>query len=315
MKAEIKARYSPEGRTRLETVIPIPVPYLVFLDPSSICNATCSWCPTGSGAYREYYKPGLMDWRLFGKIIDGFRKFPTPVKTLRMYLVGEPLLNPSFISMVRYAKLSGCFKSIDTTTNGTLLSSKRSMELATSGMDKIFISVPGDYDKHYKKNIAFLHKCSQGRMKIYCKIINDGKVNLDKFHEDFENICDYINVEYPSPCWPGFNEEAYGDQVKGIYGQDATPDIDVCPYVFYSLSIMSDGKVSACFVDWKRELIVGDLTKENIVEVWKRMEDIQVMMLNKKRKEIEVCKHCKHHTVGAPDNIDQYVEELLGRYL
>ena len=47
VKAEIKPRITLEGRTRLETVIPLSTPYLVFLDPSDICNQHCAFCPSG----------------------------------------------------------------------------------------------------------------------------------------------------------------------------------------------------------------------------------------------------------------------------
>ena len=46
MKAQIKPRINLEGRTKLETVIPLETPFVVFVDPSSGCNFKCTYCPT-----------------------------------------------------------------------------------------------------------------------------------------------------------------------------------------------------------------------------------------------------------------------------
>jgi hypothetical protein len=38
MKASLKPRINLEGRTPLETVIPLSTPFIVFVDPASSCN-------------------------------------------------------------------------------------------------------------------------------------------------------------------------------------------------------------------------------------------------------------------------------------
>jgi dTDP-6-deoxy-L-talose 4-dehydrogenase (NAD+) len=47
MKAQLKPRINLEGRTALETVIPLETPFVVFVDPASACNFQCKFCPTG----------------------------------------------------------------------------------------------------------------------------------------------------------------------------------------------------------------------------------------------------------------------------
>ena len=44
MKAQIKPRINQEGRTRLEEVIPLETPFVLFVDPSSACNFRCKFC-------------------------------------------------------------------------------------------------------------------------------------------------------------------------------------------------------------------------------------------------------------------------------
>jgi hypothetical protein len=47
VKAQLKPRINLEGRTPLETVIPLSTPFIVFVDPASACHFECTFCPTG----------------------------------------------------------------------------------------------------------------------------------------------------------------------------------------------------------------------------------------------------------------------------
>src|SRR3989344_2765434 len=102
MKAKIKPRIDLENRTKLETVIPIDVPFIINIDPADVCNFQCKFCPT---ADRELMKAtpgrnfGLMYFNLYKKIVDDICEFGEPIKVLRLYKDGEPLLHPKFVEM------------------------------------------------------------------------------------------------------------------------------------------------------------------------------------------------------------------------
>jgi len=317
MKAEIKPRIG-NDRTPLQDVIPLSTPYLVFLDPSSLCNAYCSFCPTGMGELKKYRVPGLMDWKLYKKIIDDLAAMPEPIKTLRLYKDGEPLLNPMFADMVRYAKETGRFGQVDTTTNGTLLTQQLSLSIIHAGLDKMFVSVPAQYSEGYLFRLGEFYNHSRGQCKIHVKIIDDGEGKEEKLYDDFGNICDSMSIEHLAPCWPGFKVEGVGD--VGIYGQPIQ-EVQVCPYIFYSLAINSDGTVSLCFLDWKHTEVLGDIKKQSFESIWNgeplrrmRIAQLQMKRCNNKTKEyIVFCRNCGQLRYGQPDDIDQYADEILGR--
>ena len=151
MKAKIKPRINLEGRTKLETVIPLSTPFILSVDPSSACNFQCKFCPTGD---RQLIRStqrwqGKMDLALFTKIINDLSEFDHPLKVLRLYKEGEPLLNPNLPDMIRYAKNSGMIDFIDTTTNGSLLTDDLSLKLVEAGLDRINISVDAMSDKQF----------------------------------------------------------------------------------------------------------------------------------------------------------------------
>jgi MoaA/NifB/PqqE/SkfB family radical SAM enzyme len=330
MKAAIKPRINLEDRTRLESVIPLKTPMILFVDPSSACNFSCKFCPTGDRKtlHKTGRWQGQMDFDIYKKIINDLHEFDEPLKVLRLYKEGEPLLNKKFAEMVRYAKNAGVTKFIDTTTNGLLLEPDRIKPVLDAGLDRINISINGmsseqlldftgsnvNFEK-YVGNIQRLYKM-KGSCEICVKITGDFLTDDDKdlFFKTFGDYADRIFIENIAPCWPEFDiKERLGVTInKGIYNQAVT-NVITCPYIFYSISVNSDGSVSLCFLDWARKLIVGDAVKNNLKEIWESEElfKYRVEHLRGKRGGSPVCAECGQLTHGLPDNIDPYADALL----
>ena len=258
-------------------------------------------------------KPQLMEWDLYRKIIDDLAAMPEPIKTLRLYKDGEPLLNLRLPNMISYAKLTGRFLSIDTTTNGLLLNDfMMTPTLIAAGLDKIFISVPLKYTSKYIKGVQKIYKYGRGRCHVLVKIIGDNLTEDQKeqFMDDFGDISDSIFIEHTAPCWSGYEVKGVNKKV-GIYGQKIV-EIETCSYIHYSLAINSDGTVSICFLDYKHQNIIGDLRQESFKSIWNgsRLRAFQIDMLTD-RTQIPFCNECKQLSYGAADNIDLFRKELL----
>ena len=333
MKAEIKPRINLEGRTRLETVIPLATPFVVFVDPASACNFQCSFCPTGhrdmirdTGRYQ-----GAMKYDLFQKIVDDLGAFDSPIKVLRLYKDGEPFLNKRLADMIAYAKASGHVEYIDSTTNGTFITPERLGPVIEAGLDKINISVDGmtreqysrftktDFDfDGFVKNVRWLYE-NKGQCEVVVKIPGEliTEAQRQEFYDTFGDHCDRIFIENFAPCWPEFDIEAHtGVKIQGgIYQQDVG-DTDTCPYIFYGYSVNADGLVSSCFLDWERKLVIGDARRQSMKEIWTSdaMNALRLQHLEGKRCENAVCGGCGQLTHCLPDNIDPYREALLARF-
>ncbi len=332
MKAEIKPRINLQNRTPLQEVIPLSTPMVLFVDPASVCNFKCRFCPTADAALirKSGRWQGLLDFEQYKKIIDDLKDFDKPLKVLRLYKEGEPLLHPRFTDMVRYARQSGCVDFIDTTTNGSLLTRKKIDELMDAGIDRINISVDGISSEQYREftrtdvdfnsfvdNIRYLYQ-RKGTCEICVKTVGDILTEAEKklFYDIFGDISDRVFIENIAPCWPGFDvEECMDIEIKeGIYGQPIE-EVQVCPYIFYSMAVNSDGTVSLCFLDWERKLIVGDARAESIRGIWngRPLLDQQLAQLKGKRKTNSTCSSCGQLTHCQPDNIDSFAALLFDR--
>jgi MoaA/NifB/PqqE/SkfB family radical SAM enzyme len=330
MKAQTKPRIDLHTRTKLETVIPLSAPFILFVDPSDMCNFQCKFCPTGDKALMRNTtgrNHGIMDLDLYRKIINDLSEFERPLKVLRLYKDGEPLLHPHLGEMIRYAKARQCANRIDTTTNAALLTPARSLELIDAGLDRLNISMEGmsakqyydfsrvtiDFDK-LTDQVAFFYEHRQ-QCEVLVKINGDLLTSDEqqKFLDVFGEIADYIFIEHIAPCWPVFAlRDVQVNKDFGIYGQPLD-EVIVCPYPFYSFSINSDGSASLCFLDWARRLSIGDAKQNTIKEIWegRSLYEYRKMFLEKRREAHPVCGNCGQMRYGLPDNIDSYAAELL----
>jgi MoaA/NifB/PqqE/SkfB family radical SAM enzyme len=274
---------------------------------------------------------GVMDFNLYKKIISDICEFEKPIKVLRLYKDGEPLLNPRFSDMIKFAKDKNCSDRIDTTTNASLLTAAKNLEIIEAGLDRINISIEGVNDSQYQNfsnykiefeklldTIRHLYE-NRKQCEIIIKINGDALEEDDKkkFYEIFGNIADGVYIEHIMSCWPEFELNGVEiNQEYGIYGQKIK-EVKVCPYVFYSFSINSDGTASTCFLDWSRKLVIGDAKVENVRDIWlgDKLFQFQRMFLSMKRKEHPVCGLCGQLSHGLPDNIDPYASELMRKII
>lgn len=326
---KVQTRLNAEPRKNLGEVLPLEQPYVLLVDPSSLCNLRCKWCP--SGYDQLIFKTGrsqqIMDPALFERIVNQAAAWETPFRVLRMYKEGEPLVNPAFADMVRLAKQSGRFARIDTTTNGVLLNPELNERLIEAGIDQINISVNGvsaeqmyqntgrqiDFDA-YVKNIRDL--CSRKRdCTIYIKSIKDvlSASEQERFFEIFGEMADRIYLERLSPVWPSFDvsESGYVFENIGNYEQPVENRM-VCPYLFYMMVVNADGSVSTCVGDWKHEQTLGSIKESSLREIWlgENQRAYQLGHLHGEKDRFPMCGKCSVITHGCHDNIDEYTEEI-----
>ena len=212
-----------------------------------------------------------------------------------------------------------------------MLTPELSSAIIEAGLDRINISIEGVNQEQYKdfsdykidfdklvENIRFFYD-NRKQCEMIVKINGDTLSEDDKgkFYEIFGDIADGVYIESIMPCWPEFEfKDVEINSKVGIYQQKIN-EVMVCPYIFYSFSINSNGMASSCFLDWGRKLTIGDVKKESVKDIWngKALKDLQISFLKFERKQHPVCKECGQMTHGMPDDIDEFVEKILKKVL
>jgi radical SAM protein with 4Fe4S-binding SPASM domain len=317
-------------RQPLQDIVPLSHPLVMYLEPTNVCNFRCEMCPTGNDKLiKQIKRPiGYMPYRLWTKVIDDLREFDQPVENIHLFKDGESLLHPRFPDMLEYLRDAHVARKIWMKTNGSMLSPALNTKLIANGMDHIGISIEHVTEDGYKKasrviidyerlreNILDLYQRREG-CKIYVKIPSQKltPAEIDKFHADFEDRCDYIGLEnYHGWSTPeladftmGFNSETYD-------GDPLTQKI-VCPLTLYDIAVNWDGTVSPCQEDWARKAIVGDVHTQSLKQIWEgdALYQFRKMHLEGRRDENMACNGCYYATI-VPDNIDAFRAEILGR--
>jgi hypothetical protein len=91
-----------------------PLPEIVQIESTNICNAKCVFCPRDDMERRQ----GIMDMALFTKVVDECAELG--IEHVRMHNYGEPFVDRQLVDKVRYAKQRG-IPQVGMISNGSLI--------------------------------------------------------------------------------------------------------------------------------------------------------------------------------------------------
>jgi MoaA/NifB/PqqE/SkfB family radical SAM enzyme len=112
-----------------------------YVEPTNACNLNCTTC-----VRRAWDEPeGFMEWATFAAVVDGLADVAAgdghAAGTIAFMGLGEPLLHPRFLDMVRLAKARGLRAEV--TTNALLLDDALAGGLLRAGLDQLVVSIDG----------------------------------------------------------------------------------------------------------------------------------------------------------------------------
>lgn len=283
-------------RMDLSSEVPLSCPLTIHVEPTSLCNFNCSFCPVSLPTYSS--DAGVaqhMNFSLYCKILKDIADMGK-IRSLKLYMVGEPFLNPDLPKMVRIAVLMHVAERIEITTNGSLVSGDVVDEILHSGLDYLRFSIYATGDTQITRNVRNIvaRRDELGLRKPYIcvKYIGRTQRDIDRFTKTYEGVGDEQIVE-PIGNW--------GDTI-----QLASPSTkQVCPFIFYMLGIKANGDVMPCCIDWKATLRLGNVKERSIKAIWNGPERAKIIEshLIRERSSMPVCVSCTLPST-TPDNLD-----------
>lgn len=334
MKAKIKPGYD-ENRLLLKEVVPLDTPFTLFISPSQLCNFKCHYCAHSlplETKRKEGFVSKNLEWATFQKIVTQAKVFPNKFKRILLTGLGEPLMNPNISKMVQVLKESKVSDNLEIFTNASYLTEKLSTNLINSGLTKLRISIQGtDANKYYKncglkidfdtlvKEIKYFFENSRNKCSVYIKIIEEeleDEKDRDKFFHIFENICDEIFVENlvkAQPLMGDYNNTIR--ETKTFFGEKAE-NRKVCPYIFYTLQIDSEGNCFPCPpLSLPKNFSLGNINTQVLTEIWNGEKHQKLMFshLLKDGNKCELCKTCVNYLCFTPkeDDLDKDTMKII----
>lgn len=300
---------------RHKTILDYP-PYILWIEPTNHCNLACTMC---TNIDIPKVQRGYMEFGLFKKVIDEAKNF---VFDINLFLGGESLLHKEIFKMIDYTQSKG-FK-VCLNTNATLLTDRVSKGLIDAGLDVLTISFDGyekqiyesirvkaNFDKTLNNILHFLdEKKSRGSKKPYTVFqvieFNDPKTKSDDdvkqdFYRRFEGLPLDRFTFIPAHNFGG-RLSTKDDRKFRVRSRVYTP----CTFLWYSMSILWDGRVVPCCIDFVGEYELGNVKNESLLDIWNspRLVELRKKMIEKRYKEINLCKGCdalfKPKVLGIP---------------
>jgi len=272
----------------------------IDVEPTNDCNFDCKFC------VRQQMKReiGYMNIDLIEKIAEQAERYGS--KGLRFLRWGEPLLNKHIVDFVKITKKHNLLTHI--TTNGSLLTKKISKELIEAGLDSLIVSFQG-LDKNEYTNLRGNHYDRVvNNLKNFIEIRNKSKVGntwvhlsttvtdetedeINSFKKKWENVVDSVGVGY---TW--FRRIKDKSGIKDyVERQKPLPHYFRCIEVMTKLSIDWDGSVSPCCLDYDREMTVGNIKKDDLLDIWNSdvVNAIRTILSHKRQDLLKMCSVCE----------------------
>ncbi len=245
------------------------VPIHLDLEITTKCGLNCIMCARNV----EHTKPMDMDLDLAKKIIKEFAE--KGGCAIKFCYLGEPLLYPHLIELIRYSKEKGI---IDTrlATSGNILSEKQARGLIEAGLDLIIFSVDSMFPEIYKKirvggdlnkvliNIRTfkLIRDNLGLTKPIIQIqaipfeVNKGELDSKLYHDYYKQFADLV---WESPWCK--------DYTKDLVVKGDTANF-FCDAPFRRFLVRVNGDIWLCCGDPLKEKYIGTFPNMSIEEAW-----------------------------------------------
>jgi radical SAM protein with 4Fe4S-binding SPASM domain len=291
-------------------------PVSITIEPTNMCNLRCPVCETGANILGR--KPHMMTFGEFVKIID---KVGPAANHVMFYYMGEPFLNKEVYRMIRYARDMGLYAM--TCTNGDVVDPEKLYE---SGINLVSFQIGGmTQETHsiYRVNSNLSRVIDN--LSRYLEIIRlrgrkpvEHQVELgfivmrhnEEEVEEFLKWADRIGVDRKSiisPCvrtpeqgyefLPKSEDYWIYDREKfereGILQPKKKFSDNFCPWLYYSITVQSDGNVVPCCRDPHGRIILGNLLEQPFEEIWNgpKFKFFRKYMRGH-QAEVEICHLC-----------------------
>ncbi|MDC1278582.1 SPASM domain-containing protein [Pelagibacteraceae bacterium] len=247
----------------------LPLPTEIEISESGTCNRSCSFCPRSAANFID--KKEFITNKLHEKLCVELKELNYK-GTIRYSGFVEPMLDKNIFNLINMVRNYLPESNIEMVTNGDPLNLKRLKKLFESGLNKILISA------------------------------YDGKIESEKL----EDLCVQANLnekQYIVRHRYYSEDEDFGITLSNRSGlmADAEFKIDAlkeplkkpCYIPSYTFFLDYQGDVLMCPHDWGKKVILGDLNKEKLKDIWfsKRFMGIR-KMLNKSNRNFIPCNVC-----------------------
>ncbi len=300
-----------------QTVIP---KHLQIETINGVCNARCIMC-TIDDWDRKLVR---MSQAHFEIIIRKFFPYRKHIDLLTLHGDAEPLLDTGLEKKVSFAQKAG-FRGIGFATNANLLNKKRSERLLEAGLDTLICSIDGLNKETHEairlrtnfteivenvRNFICLRNSMDHKCRVFIRFIRQ-ELNYEEWPAYCEHWNKYINrkkgddvLMFPVHNWAG----KISGHEKETYSKEISMNTK-CSDVFENMSVLSNGDVRLCCVDYSGFHELGNVIREDPIEIYNNevFARYRNYMNAGRLIELDNCRNCtvirSHANKTIPDSV------------
>ena len=222
----------------------IPMPSVIEISNSGMCNRKCSFCPRSDPNYDHVNE--FIDQNLHDKIYEELKSFNYSGSIIYSGFV-EPLLDKRIYKHIKDIREKLPKANLEIITNGDPLNDKRALKLFEAGISVLLISVY-DGPKEAENFLKMMKRINIDKSRY---VIRNRYYGEDKdFGITLSNRAGNLN-----------NAEFKIEPLKESLKMK-------CTYPSYTFFIDYNGDVLMCSHDWGKKMIMGNVKNNSIKEIW-----------------------------------------------
>ena len=213
----------------------------IELNTTELCNRKCVFCPR--------YDPEVYPNRNLNMTVEDAERIAINLSEydykgkISYSGYSENFLNKKFLEIINVMRKYLKTNLFECNTNGDFLKKDNVVDIFKSGLDLLYINLYDGIDQIEKfDNIM--------------KNVDKSKYKY-RAHYSQDDYGLFINNRGGNIDWLGFDES----DIESLKGKP-------CHYPFYKLFVDWNGDVLFCANDWGKEIIVGNLVKQKLFDVW-----------------------------------------------
>jgi MoaA/NifB/PqqE/SkfB family radical SAM enzyme len=226
------------------------------------CDAKCPFCPQKN----IDRKPIVMPESTWKKIIDDTRGLGI---TYRPFLQNEALIDKRLAGIISYIKQDPTARA-ELNTNGHLLDEKKSGALLDAGLDLVRFSIDAFSEETYQQcRVGLSYTRVVDNINNFIRIVSDNGYNVvtevRMIDMDINKNEQHDFIEY----WSGRADRA---MIVPIYNWPWDEGVEMvrkpCLKMREEMFFYSDGRAVLCCWDIAGRGVIGDVTKESVIDIW-----------------------------------------------
>lgn len=266
----------------------------IYIEITNNCNLNCSFCSI------DKLEKRFMTLNQFEHILTKINDY---TDYIYLHVKGEPLLHPELDKIIDLCEKYK--KQVNITTNGTLLKLRKDI-LKNNCIRQINISLHSENKKqNYLEEIFETTNELQNKIIVFRFWTMDNNQLNEKSTEIVNKITDFYKIstetveKIKTDNHIKIRDNLYIDKANEFIwpslDNDYYCEFGYCQALKTHIAILVDGTVIPCCLDSSGVINLGNIYKENLVDILNK--DIVKTMINdfcNRKVTTELCKHCSY---------------------